>query len=815
MTEPIIKSLSIIAHVDHGKSTLTDAFVARAGLISDDDAGTRRWTDDRPDEQARGITIKSTGVFMDINFENKNYNLNLVDTPGHCDFQGQVVAALRITDGAIVVVDAVEGVAVQTESVLRQAMTEQIKPILLINKIDRYLFELHLTPEEAYQRLIRIIENVNSIISTYQTENSSLKLELSPELGNVFFASALHGWGFGIHNFARIYSKKGNTSEDKWMKQLWGEHFFDPETKKITSESKPGLERTFCKYILGPIFDLVNSIIDDKKEKFQKMFQTLNIKITQNDLNKTPKELYKTALKRFLPICESLLYGVAYHLPTPQEAQKYRYTTLYDGPLDDEFATAIKNCDSNGPLMLYVSKMIPMEESGRFYAFGRVFSGTVKPGQKVNIMGPNYIKGSKEDYSENKTVQRVVRMIGGKAENVDEMQSGNTVALVGIDQYLVNSGTITTDQNAYPIKTMKFSVSPVVRVSVSCKNQSELPKLVEGLKKLAKSDTNVLCYTTEEGEHIVAGVGELHVEICLEDLRKFTKSELVVGEPIVPLRETILSKSSITCMSKSPNRHNRLYVQAEPLDPELVTDMTNGIIKSKDDVNTRSKILISKYGWDSTDSKKIWSIGPEGNDETNMLVDTTKGVQYLNEIKDHLNSAFHNACRNGVLCGEPVSGIRFNLADVVLHPDAIHRGGGQLIPTAKNVYYACQLASQPAILEPIYQVEISTPQQYVGQVYSCLNYRRGRVTSEEKNPNSPIYIIKGFLPVMESFGFDAYIREQCSGQASPQLVFDHWEIMEGDPLDPKSKVGQIVRATRKRKGMSEDIPSLDKFHDKL
>jgi len=254
--ESNIRNLSIIAHVDHGKSTLTDTLANRAGLVSDQDTGTKRITDNREDEINRGITIKSTGLSMVYEHEGETYHVNLVDSPGHVDFSSEVSAALRITDGAIVVVDSVEGVAVQTETVLRQSLAEQVQPILFINKMDRFIFELHLDAEAAYQRLVKIIEQVNSILSTYKMENSKLKLDLSPDSENIYFGSGLHSWGFGIHTFARLYSKKLGIDEASLMKKLWGEYYFDEETKKIVREpmknGKP-LERTFCKFILQPV----------------------------------------------------------------------------------------------------------------------------------------------------------------------------------------------------------------------------------------------------------------------------------------------------------------------------------------------------------------------------------------------------------------------------------------------------------------------------------------------------------------------------------------------------------------------------------
>merc|ERR1719269_276223 len=222
-------------------------------------------------------------------------------------------------------------------------------------------------------------------------------------------------------------------------------------------------------------------------------------------------------------------------------------------------------CEASGPLMMYISKMVPTDNKGRFHAFGRVFSGTVATGSKVRIQGPHYKPGSKEDLNV-KSIQRTILMMGKYTEQIADVPCGNTVALVGVDQYILKSGTITDIDDAHNITPMKYSVSPVVKVAVKVKDGKDLPKLVEGLKKLSKSDPLVVCTTEESGEHIIAGCGELHVEICLTDLRnEYAQCDFVMTDPVVSYRETVAGESNQTCLSKSPNKHNRLYVVAEPL----------------------------------------------------------------------------------------------------------------------------------------------------------------------------------------------------------------------------------------------------------
>lgn len=820
-----IRCLSVIAHVDHGKSTLTDSLVCRAGIIANAKAGEARYTDSRQDEQERGITIKSTGVslFYEVDeaipgHESKQFLINLIDSPGHVDFSSEVTAALRVTDGALVVVDCVEGVCVQTETVLRQALGERIKPVLMINKVDRVILELQQDMEEAYQSFARTIESANVIISTYRDELLG-DVQVYPQKGTVAFGSGLHGWGFTLNKFAGMYASKFGVEKSKLMERLWGDNYFDAESKKWVkspvSASGKVLQRGFCQFIMDPIYKLFQGIMNGEKAKYEKMLTALKIALTSEEKEETGKTLLKIVMKKFLPAADALLEMIILHLPSPVVAQRYRVENLYEGPQDDECAMSIRNCDPNGALMMYVSKMVPTSDKGRFYAFGRVFGGTIRTGQKVRIMGPNYIPGKKDDLYI-KAIQRTVLMMGRYVEPIEDVPVGNTVGLVGVDQYLVKSGTITTSEVAHNIRVMKFSVSPVVRVAVEPKNPADLPKLVEGLKRLSKSDPCVQCYIEESGEHIVAGAGELHLEICLKDLQEeyMSGAELKTSDPVVSFRETVAAESDITCLSKSPNKHNRLFCKAEPLEEGLSEDIENGKCTSKDDPKNRARFLADTYNWDVTDARKIWCFGPDTNGP-NILLDQTKGVQYLNEIKDSCVAAFQWASKEGVICEENMRGIKFKILDVTLHTDAIHRGGGQIIPTARRVFYACCLTAQPRLMEPVYLVEIQCPETAISGIYPVLNRRRGHVISEEQRVGTPLYNVKAYLPVMESFGFTADLRSNTSGQAFPQCVFDHWQILTGDPLEAGSKANQVALATRKRKGAALEIPPLDRFLDKL
>merc|ERR1712209_296166 len=482
-----IRNMSVIAHVDHGKSTLTDSLVAKAGIIAASKAGECRATDTRKDEQESCITIKSTAISMYFEMLEKDmafikqpiskkkdganetgFLINLIDSPGHVDFSSEVTAALRVTDGALVVVDCVSGVCVQTETVLRQAIAERIRPVLFMNKMDRALLELQLEQEELFQTFQRIVENVNVIVATYADDDGPMGVvRVDVNNASVGFGSGLHGWAFTLKQFAEMYAAKFGVDTDKMMKKLWGENFFNSKTKKWAKTKADDNVRSFNMYILDPIYKVFDAIMNFKKDVTDKLLDKLDIKgkMKHEDLQLEGKPLMKVVMRTWLPAGEAMFLMICIHLPSPVTAQKYRTEMLYEGPNDDVAANAMRACDPEGPLMMYISKMVPTSDKGRFYAFGRVFSGKIATGLKCRIMGPNYIPGKKEDLNE-KAIQRTILMMGRYIEAIEDVPCGNICGLVGVDQFLVKTGTITTFKEAHNLKVMKFSVSPVVRVAV-------------------------------------------------------------------------------------------------------------------------------------------------------------------------------------------------------------------------------------------------------------------------------------------------------------------------------------------------------------
>ncbi|XP_078431914.1 elongation factor 2-like [Wolffia australiana] len=818
-TKHNIRNISVVSH-DHSKSTLIDSLVAAAGTSAQEVAGDVSMTETRQDEAERG-EFKSAGISLFYEMEDESlknfkgersgneYLINIVHSPGHVELAAEDKVSLRITDGALVVVDFIGGLTIQTESGLRQALEESIKPVLVVNNMDRCILEFEVPGEDAYQNFKSIIERANVIIATY--ENDFLRdVQVYPEKGTVAFSSCSHGWAFTLTSFAKMYAAKFGVDETKMIKKLWGENYFDRKTKKWTTENTGSqtCKRGFVQFCYEPIQQILAVCMANQKDKLWPNLERLNVTLKPEEKELTGEALMKHVIQAWLPAGKALLEMTIFHLPSPSQAQKYRVENLYEGHLEDIYAKAIRNCDPDGPLMLYVSRMIPASDKGRFFALGRVFSGRVSASMKVRIIGPNLMT----------SVQSTVIWMGKRLESVEDVPCGNIVALGGLDQFISKNATLTdeTATGANRIRAMKFAASPVLLAEVKCKIVSDLPKLVEGLKRLAQSDPMVVCTTEESGQHIVAGVSESHLKICLRDLREdfMDGAEIIASDPVVSFRETVQEKSCRVVMSKSLNKHNRLYMEARPMEDGLAEAIDEGRIGPRDDPKVRSKILAEEFGWDKDLAKKIWCFGPETTGP-NMLVDKCKGVQYLDEVKDPVVAGFQWASKEGAIAGENMRGICFELCDVVLHADAVHRGVDQIIPAVRRAMCASQLTATPRLLEPFYLVEIRTPEKCLGAIYSVFSQRGGYQIEESQLPGSPLFIVKAVVPVINALGLGGAIHAISSGQAFALSVFDHWDVWNSDPLEAGSKAAAIVADVRKRKGLKDQITPLSEYENEL
>jgi elongation factor 2 len=715
-----IRDIGIIAHIDHGKTTMTDSLLAEAGLLSPKIAGQARALDYLEEEQKRGITIKTANISLLHESDGKPHIINLIDTPGHVDFTGKVTRALRAIDGAVVVVDAVEEVMVQTETVTRQALNERVKPILFINKIDRLIKELKLSPEETQKKISRIIRAFNNLIEIYGEPQFKEEWKVDASKGTVTFGSALHRWGFTLE----IAKKKGIK--------------FD---------------------------DVIEAYKDGRWE----------------DLQKT------------VPLHAAILDMVVKNLPNPVEATKYRIPKIWKGEIDSKIGQAMVNCDPNGPTVICITNT-QLDPHAGLVATGRVFSGDIKEGDRV------YLVGAKKGYR----VQQVSMYMGAFREVVSHLDVGNIAALLGLD--LARSGETLVDtsymKSMVPFERITYVSEPVVTIALEPKHPKDLPRLVDVMHHLSIDDPNLVTTINKEtGEYLLSGMGELHLEIAIKFMKDYApRLDIITSQPIVVYREAI-SKPSITAMAKSPNKHNRFFIQVEPLEENVIAMIESGDISEIMGRRRIGEALHEEAGWPVSESRNVWTI----EDHRNIFVDLTKGVQFMREIQEMALAGFRWACEAGPLCDEPIRGMKVKLKDVQLHEDPVHRGPAQIMPAIRKAIFGSFLTADSVLLEPVYKMQVSVPSQWVGEVSSLMTRKRGRILSSGQKGAG--LGVDGYIPVAETFGLAADLRSATSGHAFWQNQFDHWEKV------PESIAGEIIAGIRKRRGLPPDVPKASKFID--
>lgn len=704
-----IRNIGVVAHIDHGKTTLSDNLLAGAGIISEELAGKQLFMDSDEEEQARGITIDASNVSMVHDYEGQDFLINMIDTPGHVDFGGDVTRAMRAVDGALVLVDAVEGTMPQTETVLRQALKEQVRPVLFINKVDRLINELKVDEMEMQIRLGKVIDKVNKLIKgmNEQAYNNGWKLDAS--LGTVAFGSALYNWAVSVP-----FMKKSEVS-------------------------------------------------------FKDVYQ----KCRDGDM----KYLAKKS-----PLCDVVLDMVVHHLPNPLDAQKRRIAVIWHGDKESPEGKAMLSCDPNGPVALMVTDISFDPHAGEV-ATGRLFSGRLKRGDGLYVMGT----AKKEN-----RLQQVGIFMGPKRVEVEEIVAGNIPAVTGLKDAIVGS-TVTNLMEMTPFELLKHYSEPVMTVAVEAKNMKDLPKLVEVLRQVAKEDpTLVISINEETGEHLISGMGELHLEIITGRIKRDKGVEIVTSEPIVVYRETVTSKVE-SVEGKSPNRHNRFYFDLEPLPDAIVNLIKSGEISMNQQMLERRDILM-KAGMDKDEAKNVKDI--KG---TNMLIDTTKGIQYLNETMELIIEGIHEALAGGPLADEPVQNLKIRLVDVKLHEDAIHRGPAQVIPAVRSAIKGGMLIAGDSLLEPVQKIQITVPMDHMGNATSQIQGRRGQVFDMASEGDT--ITVVGKAPVAELFGFSGDIRSATEGRAMWNTEFAGFELV------PNNMVKEVVLSIRKRKGLKEQLPS--------
>jgi len=554
----------------------------------------------------------------------------------------------------------------------------------------------------------------------------------------------------------------------------------------------------------------------------------VNLKREAYRLNPAP--LLKLVCTSFFGTVAGFVDTCVEHFESPLGNARTKIAQIYSGETHTALGRGMIDCDRKAPLMVNITKLFPRADGDQFDCFGRVLSGAIKVGDSVAVLGEQYTLENPEDMSVHE-VTRIWVFNGRYRVEVNQVGAGNWALFEGIDAGITKTATLTWtkgNEDAEIFRPLKFNTSSAMKVAIEPINPSELPKMLAGLRKINKTYPLALTKVEESGEHIILGTGELYMDCILHDLRRvYTEIEIKVADPVVKLCETVLETSSLKCFAETSNKQNKITMTAEPLEQGIAQDIENDIVSLDWNAKRIEDFFHTKYDWDLLASRSIWAFGPT-NQGPNILVDDTLASEVdkklVYQTKDYIVQGFQWGTREGPLCDEPIRNVKFKLMGAEICSEAIHRSRGQILPTARRVAYSAFLLATPRLMEPIYFVEIQAPADCVSAVYGVLSKRRGHVTTSVPKPGTPLYTINGFIPLMDSFGFETDLRTHTQGQAFCLTAFDHWEVVPGDPLDktiklhplepspPEALAREFMVKTRRRKGFSEDV-SINKFFD--
>ncbi|OGJ12900.1 elongation factor EF-2 [Candidatus Pacearchaeota archaeon RBG_16_35_8] len=708
-----IRNIATSAHIHHGKTALTDSLLAASGHMAaksagDLEAGMATWQ--HLDEQERLMTVDAANVSMVHDFHGKEYLINLIDTPGHVDFGGNVTRAMRAIDGTIVLVCAVEGIMPQTETVIKQALRERVKPVLFINKVDRLIKELKLTPEKMQQRFFDIFREFNELVSKIADTEFKEKWLVDIKDGSVAFGSARENWALSVP----FMQKKGITFKD--------------------------------------IFNLYEMTEEERKEW-----------------------CWKNA-----PLYEVLLDMAVKHLPDPLEAQKYRIPKIWHGDIDSQLGKDLVSCNPNGKPAFVITRIVIDPRSGKEISAGRLFSGTLKVGSEV------YLNLAKQKQK----IQQLFIYNGIKPEQIEELGPGNVLAIAGVTG---EAGETITLEPETPFEELKHIFEPVITKAIEVKKMSDLPKLIEILRKVSKEDPSLKVTINEEtGESLISGMGELHLEIIENRIVTEKGLEVKTSSPIVVYRETV-EKESPEIEGRSPNKHNSFYMKVEPLEANIYSAIQNaeipeGRIKKK---NKELFDKFSEFGWDGDMIRSIRDVY-----RGNIFLDQTRGEVRINEIIEMVIDAFEMVIDAGPLAREPCTKLKVSLMDTRIHEDPIHRGPAQVYPAVREAIKECMKKANAALFEPIQIHVIDIPESFLGSVTKLIGGKRGQML-EVKQEDIGVEV-KAKLPVAEMIGWSNDLRSATEGRGNSSLADQMFEKI------PFNLQAEVIRKIRQRKGLAEN-----------
>lgn len=813
-----IRNFAVVGRIDHGRSTLIHSLLAYGGIVEEHLSRTSPGTD----ANASFVLEHPTGPHLG----------NLIKMPTYASYSGELHAALSVVDGVIFTVDVIEGQSVHANDFLRALINEPVKPVLHLNKLDRAFRELQMDSEDIYHMLARIIESSNCMFaSESKDDNTYTEFTFDPLLGNVVFGSGLQGWAFTLPQFARLYASRNKIPYETFIKRLWGDHFYNSETKKFQTSDRTAsgakLRRFFCQAILDPLQAIFRAFgfavpMGARTETQEKLLTGIGLEISDEQWKSFDSSYTRLrhVLSSWLPAGRVLAEVIVDQLPSPRAAQEYRYKSIYKGPSESEVAQAIKRCDPDGPLVVFISgkpRDLEIPSITPPYCYGRVFSGTLKVGEAIFILAPGYEPeriGEMARYIAIGVPITAIKMHTSlnSMESVDSAPAGNFVSIEGIHTHLVQTATITDSIRTHTIRSLEVYASHVVSVTIAPKDPAQLKKLTEGLRSLGKLDPLLQIRSTDDGNFEIFAAGELQLETALRDLQNLSvDATSLYSEPAVSFRETVLltpqpSPSSFTSQSKQ----NMVQLSAVALPP---TALPLAHSSSEDHEERLKKIVeLSKGKIDLETLNRAWFFGPTHEWHNMVTLQPDSGIPSEKAVKDAVNTAFEEAIEGGVLCGEPLRNVHFNLTALSLSITSKKSTAAEASNTVRQAMLAAQLQAHPRLIEPIYKLEMEATKEHVDPITHVITKRRGSIVSSSESRYGPHAVtIIANVPVAESFGIVPEIRRATYGSSIPFLVVDHWRIIDDDPLTAGTLSNTIVKAIRARKGLPPTLPKITDF----
>lgn len=813
-----IRNVAVIGGLHSGKTSLIDTLVLETHNI---ELGTSlksfkplRFTDNHKLEIDRQMSLKLSPITLLLpDIKDRSYIFNFIDCPGHPNFADETTAALLAVDGAVLVIDVVEGLTSRAKSLITEVLRRNLPLTVAVNKVDRLILELRLNPADAYNKIKYILDDINCFIS----ENEYLATYtwptfISPNFNNVIFAASNQLITFTTKSFAKLYYDNLDLQSiefEKFTRALWGDVYYNTATKKFSKSSDGGnLPRSFVHFIMEPLYKLFTySLTSDTKGLLLStlLWDNFNITLHKQFYKKDPQILLREVLLRVFSGSRGLVDVLANSIPSP-------------------ITSALSE------LKAVIIKLTESSNAESFYAIVRIILGTIKSGSKIKVLGENYSQD--EEDSKVETVDEIFLPGGRYRVPIKQAGPGSVVIVSGIDSIVSKSASICSVDNKdpAPIEKVRYGDKSVFKVAVEPENPAELPKLLDGFRKLNKSYLALEIKVEESGEHVLLAPGELYLDCVLHDLRKFFTDDLdiKVSDPMARFAETCDDTSVTKIPVATPSKKFEISIIAEPMDSKVGRAIENGKINLSQPIKTTAKILRNEFGWDALAARSLWSFGPEDTKfpsvllDDNIEADTDKEALY--SVKDFINIGFNLGINEGPLCEEPIRNTKFRILDAVLSGSGVQKSGSQIIPMTRNAVHTGVLTATPRLLEPVYKVVATSKYVAIGAIEMIVKKRRGRITRNFPIPGSDLYELEGYVPVIESVGLETDIRLQTQGQAMCFLEFDRWSKVPGDPLDsecflptlkpvPRASLARdFVMKTRKRKGLSGE-PSLQKYID--